>query len=458
MQKKWSPSSWQNKTGKHMPTYKDKAALSSVLKDLSKFPPLVFAGEARKLQKQLAEVANGKAFLLQGGDCAESFTGFNPNNIRDLFKVILQMSVVLTFGASCPVVKVGRIAGQFAKPRSQETENKEGVIFESYKGDIINDIKFDVNLREPNPNRLIQAYNQSASTLNLLRAFSQGGFANLKKIHQWNLSYVGDSQSKKKFEEVAKRIDECLTFMEACGINDQNVRQMSETDFFTSHEALLLPYEEALTRIDSTNGKWYDVSAHMLWIGDRTRQLDGSHVEFVRGLGNPIGIKVGPSVEIEELLKIIDIINPDNDSGKITLICRMGAEKIQSILPKVISKIEQEGKNIVWACDPMHGNTVKASNGFKTRSLTNIIFEIEKFFQINHSEGSYPGGIHLEMTGQDVTECIGGVQEIKESDLSSRYHTYCDPRLNSSQSLELAFLLSEFLKEERIRLKQASKN
>ena len=457
MKNKWSPDSWRTKPAKHIPLYKDKVVLESVLKKISRYPPLVFAGEVRNLEKQLGEVANGNAFLLQGGDCAESFSDFHANNIRDSFKVILQMSVVLTFGASCPVIKVGRMAGQFAKPRSQETEEVNGVTLPSYRGDIINKIEFDTKLREPNPKRLIQAYNQSAACLNLLRAFAQGGFANLRKVHQWNLSYVEEGKSKKKFEEIANRIDECLIFMEACGINDQNVRQMNETDFFTSHEALLLPYEEALTRIDSTNGKWYDVSAHMLWIGDRTRQLDGAHVEFVRGLGNPIGIKVGPSINIDELLKIIDVINPDNTPGRVSLICRMGADKIASILSKVISKVEKEGKKVVWACDPMHGNTVKASNGFKTRSLSNIISEIEQFFQIHRAEGSYPGGIHLEMTGQDVTECIGGVQEIKESDLKSRYHTYCDPRLNASQSLELAFLLSEFLKDGRSRILQSSK-
>ena len=456
--KNWTPSSWKTKPVKHLPIYKDKAALESVLKKISRYPPLVFAGEARSLEKQLAEVVKGKAFLLQGGDCAESFSDFHANNIRDSFKVILQMAVVLTFGASCPVVKVGRIAGQFAKPRSQETEKIDGISLPSYKGDIINKIEFDEKLREPNPQRLIQAYNQSAAALNLLRAFAQGGFANLNKIHQWNLSYVEEGQSKKKFEEIAKRIEECLIFMNACGINDQNVRQMNETDFFTSHEALLLPYEEVLTRIDSTNGKWYDVSAHMLWVGDRTRQLDGAHIEFVRGIGNPIGLKVGPSTDVNELIKIIDTVNPENTAGRITLICRMGADKVASKLPLIISKVENEGKKVVWACDPMHGNTTKASNGFKTRSLSNIISEIENFFQIHRAEGSYPGGIHLEMTGQDVTECIGGIQEIKESDLSSRYHTYCDPRLNASQSLELAFLLSDFLKDERIRLKQASKN
>ena len=457
MTSNWKPNSWRDKPARHIPTYSNDEELSVAREKLSNFPPLVFAGESRNLLKQLEEVAKGRAFLLQGGDCAESFSDFHPNNIRDLFKVMLQMAVVLTFGASCPVVKVGRMAGQFAKPRSQDTEIINNVELESYKGDIINGIDFDKTSRTPNPERLIQAYNQSAATLNLLRAFAQGGFANLKQIHQWNLSFVEDSQSKKKFEEMANTIDECLTFMEACGINDQNVRQMKETDFYTSHEALLLPYEESLTRIDSTTGQWYDVSAHMLWVGDRTRQLDGAHIEFVRGIQNPIGLKVGPTTDIVELLKIIEVINPDNIAGRISLICRMGADKITSLLPNIISQVKKDEKNVVWVCDPMHGNTVKASSGYKTRPLINIISEIDKFFKIHQNEGTYPGGIHLEMTGQDVTECIGGVQEITEDDLKSRYHTYCDPRLNASQSLEVAFLLSEFLKDDRIRLQQSSK-
>jgi len=457
MTSNWKPNSWRDKPARHMPTYSNDEELSMVREKISNFPPLVFAGESRKLLKQLEEVSEGRAFLLQGGDCAESFSEFHPNNIRDLFKVMLQMAVVLTFGASCPIVKVGRMAGQFAKPRSQDTEIINNVELESYKGDIINGIDFNKTSRTPNPKRLIQAYNQSAATLNLLRAFSQGGFANLKQIHQWNLSFVEDSQSKKKFEEIANTIDECLTFMEACGINDQNVRQMNETDFYTSHEALLLPYEESLTRIDSTTGQWYDVSAHMLWVGDRTRQLDGAHIEFVKGIQNPIGLKVGPTTDIAELLKIIDVINPDNIAGRVSLICRMGSDKINLLLPDIISKVKKVEKHVVWVCDPMHGNTVKASSGYKTRPLINIISEIEKFFKIHRNEGTYPGGIHLEMTGKDVTECIGGVQEITEDDLKSRYHTYCDPRLNASQSLEVAFLLSEFLKDDRIRLQQSSK-
>ena len=456
MNNNWKPSSWRDKPAKHLPTYKDLDKLHTVTKKLSNYPPLVFAGESRNLLKQLGEVANGRAFLLQGGDCAESFADFNPNNIRDSFKVMLQMAVVLTFGASCPVVKVGRMAGQFAKPRSQDVEIINNIELESYKGDIINGIDFNEKSRTADPERLIQAYNQSAASLNLLRAFAQGGFANLKQIHQWNLSFAEDTQSKKKFEDMANRIDECLSFMEACGINDQNVRQMNETDFYTSHEALLLPYEEALTRIDSTSGKWYDVSAHMLWVGDRTRQLDGAHIEFVKGIQNPIGLKVGPATDIKELLKIINEINPNNIPGRLTLICRMGADKISSILPKIISNVKKSENQVVWACDPMHGNTIKASSGYKTRPLVNIISEIEQFFNIHRNEGTYPGGIHLEMTGQDVTECIGGIKEVTEDDLKSRYHTYCDPRLNASQSLELAFLLSDFLKDERIRSLQSS--
>ena len=443
----WSPNSWRAKKAKHIPHYQDEEELNDVLFKIAKYPPLVFAGEARMLENKLAEVSNGKAFLLQGGDCAESFSDFHPDNIRDSFKVILQMAVVLTFGAACPIVKVGRIAGQFAKPRSQDIEKIDDIELESYKGDIINGIEFNEASRNPNPQRLFQAYNQSAATLNLLRAFAQGGFANLHKIHQWNLSFVEHDKAE-KFKQMSKRIDECLAFMNACGINDKNVRQLYETDFFTSHEALLLPYEEALTRIDSTTGKWYDVSAHMLWVGDRTRQFDGAHIEFVKGIGNPIGIKIGPSINIEELLKIIDIINPNNTAGRISLICRMGADKIMTKLPNVLKSVKKEGKKVVWTCDPMHGNTIKSNSGYKTRTLTNIISEIQQFFQIHRSIGTYPGGVHLEMTGQDVTECIGGLQKITDSDLKNRYHTYCDPRLNASQSLELAFLLAEFLKDD----------
>jgi len=448
MKTSWSPNSWRSKPAKHMPIYKDENSLKECLDKIKKFPPLVFAGEARSLKSKLAKVSTGEAFLLQGGDCAESFIDFHPDNIKNSFKVILQMAVVLTFGASCPVVKVGRIAGQFAKPRSSDKETINGVELESYKGDIINGIEFTESDRTPDPSRLIQAYNQSASTLNLLRAFSQGGYANLNKIHQWNLSFV-EEENANKFAEIADRIDECLAFMKACGINDSNVSQIYETEFFTSHEALLLDYEEALTRVDSTSGKWYDVSAHMLWVGDRTRQLDGAHIEFVKGIENPIGIKVGPTSDPEELVKIIDSINPENEPGKVTLICRMGADKIDSHLPSIIKKVKNEGKIVVWACDPMHGNTVKSKTGYKTRPVNYIFSEIQKFFTIHKASGTYPGGIHLEMTGSDVTECMGGLQQITDEDLKNRYHTFCDPRLNASQSLEIAFLISEYLKDDK---------
>ncbi len=448
MNDKWTPDSWRSKKGKHMPTYANELELKNTLNTIREFPPLVFAGEARSLKAKLKEVSEGKAFLLQGGDCAESFADFHPDNIRDSFKVILQMAVVLTFGSSCPVVKVGRIAGQFAKPRSQDTEIIDEIELESYKGDIINGIDFNEKSRKPDPERLIKAYNQSAATLNLIRAFSQGGFANLNKIHQWNLNFVEEDNAK-KFKEISSRIDECLAFMNACGINEKNVRQLYETEFFTSHEALLLDYEEALTRIDSTSGKWYDVSAHMLWVGDRTRQIDGAHIEFLKGIENPIGIKVGPSTDSDELIKILEALNPKNEPGRITLICRMGAEKINTILPNIINKVKKNGNQVVWACDPMHGNTIKSNTGYKTRPLANIFSEIQQFFNIHKSLGTYPGGVHLEMTGQDVTECMGGLQEITDEDLKNRYHTFCDPRLNASQSLELAFLISDFLKDEK---------
>ncbi len=445
MKSQWSPSSWRSKPAKHMPIYKDANDLNKSIEKIRKFPPLVFAGEARSLKSKLANVADGKAFLLQGGDCAESFEDFHPDNIKNSFKVILQMAVVLTFGASCPVVKVGRIAGQFAKPRSSDKETIDGIELESYKGDIINGIDFTKEDRSPDPKRLIQAYNQSASTLNLLRAFSQGGYANLNKIHQWNLNFV-EEENANKFSQIADRIDECLAFMKACGINDNNVSQIYETEFFTSHEALLLEYEEALTRIDSTTGNWYDVSAHMLWVGDRTRQLDGAHIEFVRGIENPVGIKVGPTSDPAELLKIIDYINPDNEAGKVTLICRMGADKIDNHLPAIIKKIQSEGKIVVWACDPMHGNTIKSESGFKTRPFEYIMNEVRNYMKIHKDKGTFPGGIHVEMTGKNVTECVGGAISIRDEDLSSRYHTHCDPRLNADQALELAFLVADELR------------
>ncbi|MFQ5776061.1 MAG: class II 3-deoxy-7-phosphoheptulonate synthase, partial [Kiloniellaceae bacterium] len=381
--------------------------------------------------------------------CAESFAEFHANNIRDTFRVLLQMAVVLTFGAACPVVKVGRMAGQFAKPRSAPTEVQGGVELPSYRGDIVNAIEFDEAARVPDPQRLIRAYNQAASTLNLLRAFAQGGFADLHKVHQWNLRFVAGSPQGERYEELATRIDEALAFMEACGITPDEVAQLRETEFYTSHEALLLNYEQALTRVDSLTGQWYDCSAHFLWIGDRTRQPDGAHVEFMRGIHNPIGLKCGPSLDPEELLRLIEALNPDNVAGRLTLVCRMGADKVEAKLPALVRAVKRAGRHVVWACDPMHGNTVKSSNGYKTRSFDRILAEVRGFFAVHRAEGTYAGGVHFEMTGQDVTECIGGAQAISEASLGDRYHTHCDPRLNANQALELAFLIAEQLKEER---------
>ena len=449
MAQKWTPHSWRGKPIQQVPDYPDPDRLSEIEKTLAGYPPLVFAGEARKLRKQLSDVAEGKAFLLQGGDCAESFAEFHPNNIRDTFKVLLQMSVVLTFGASCPVVKVGRLAGQFAKPRSAPTEVQGDRELPSYRGDIINGIAFDDAQRQPDPDRLVRAYNQSAATLNLLRAFAQGGFADLHKVHQWNQEFVAASAQGRRYEELANRIDETLAFMEACGLTPDKVPELRETDFYTSHEALLLWYEEALTRQDSLTGKWYDCSAHMLWIGDRTRNLDEAHVEFLRGVENPIGMKCGPTLEPDDLLRLIDVLNPDNDPGRLTLITRMGAENVQEHLPRLLRRIKKEGRTVVWSCDPMHGNTIKSATGYKTRPFDRILAEVKNFFAVHRAEGTHAGGVHFEMTGQDVTECIGGAQAIDEQRLGDRYHTHCDPRLNASQALELAFLLSEALKEER---------
>ena len=420
-----------------------------VLGKIKKYPPLVFAGETRSLKKSLADVVKGKAFLLQGGDCAESFAEHNPDNIRDTFRVILQMAIVLTFGAGCPVIKVGRIAGQFAKPRSAPLEKQGEIELPSYRGDIINNIEFVEDLRIPDPERQIMAYRQSASTLNLLRAFAQGGYANLDHVHKWNMGFVKESKQGEQYEQVANRISETLGFMDAVGINSDTTPELRSVDFYTSHESLLLGYEECLTRVDSTSGDWYDTSAHMLWIGDRTRQPDGAHIEFVRGIKNPIGMKCGPSLDPDELLKLIDIINPSNEEGRLTLITRYGANNLDDHLPKLIKAVEKEGKKVVWSCDPMHGNTIKASNGYKTRPLDSILTEVKQFIDIHESEGTYAGGVHIEMTGQNVTECLGGTQQISEEDLTDRYHTHCDPRLNANQALDLAFLISERLKELR---------
>ncbi len=449
MTAQWSPEMWRGMTVEQLPEYANGEALGAAEAALLSYPPLVFAGEARNLMAQLARVADGKAFLLQGGDCAESFAEFHPDNIRDTFKVLLQMAVVLTYGAACPVVKVGRMAGQFAKPRSQPTETIGDVELPSYRGDIINDMAFTQAARVADPQRLIRAYNQSAATLNLLRAFAQGGFADLSKVHRWNLDFVKASPQGTRYEEIAARIDEALGFMEACGLTGETVAQLRETEFYTSHEALLLQYEQALTRRDSLTGAWYDCSAHMLWVGDRTRDLDGAHIEFLRGVGNPIGIKCGPTLEPDGLLRLMDRLDPDNQPGRLTLITRMGAELVARHLPPLVRAVKQSGRAVVWSCDPMHGNTIKASNGYKTRAVDRILAEVRAFFAVHRAEGTYAGGVHFEMTGKDVTECIGGAQEITVESLSDRYHTHCDPRLNASQALELAFTIAEELKSRR---------
>jgi len=418
-----------------------------VLGKLKNFPPLVFAGETRSLTKQLAEVVDGKAFLLQGGDCAESFAEFHPDNIRDTFKLILQMSLILTSSASLPVVKVGRIAGQFSKPRSSPIEIKDGKELPTYLGDNINGIEFSEKARKPDPMRIFKAYSQSASTLNLLRAFSQGGYADLRKVHLWNLDFVNKSPQGKKFKEIEDKISDTLSFMEACGINPESNRRLRTVNFYTSHEALLLPFEQAMTRIDSTSGEYHDTSAHFVWIGDRTRQVNGGHVEFCKGIKNPLGIKCGPTLKDSELIKLCNILNSNNEPGRITLISRFGADNVEKFLPKLIRAIKKEGLNVVWSCDPMHGNTIKSTNGYKTRPFNNIFKEVKRVLAVHQAEGSYAGGLHIEMTGQDVTECIGGAQKISEKDLSHRYHTHCDPRLNANQALELAFLISDEIKK-----------
>jgi 3-deoxy-7-phosphoheptulonate synthase len=447
-EKKWSPASWRGKPIEQVPVYPDAEALAAVEAKLATYPPLVFAGEARKLRAQLADVAHGKAFLLQGGDCAESFAEHGADNIRDFFRVFLQMAVVLTFAAKSPVVKVGRIAGQFAKPRSSPTEKQDGVELPSYRGDIINGMEFTEESRTPDPARQEMVYRQSAATLNLLRAFAQGGYANLDHVHQWMLGFVADSPQRERYEAMADQITETLGFMRAIGIDPDAQRELRETDFFTSHEALLLGYEQALTRIDSTSGDWYATSGHMIWIGDRTRQPNHAHVEFCRGVKNPLGLKCGPSLEPDGLLRLIDILNPENYPGRLTLICRFGANKVDAKLPALIRAVEREGRSVVWSCDPMHGNTVSL-NGYKTRPFENILSEVEDFFAVHRAEGTHAGGVHIEMTGKNVTECTGGARAISAEDLSDRYHTHCDPRLNAEQALELAFLMAELLKRER---------
>ncbi len=446
----WSPSSWRGKPIEESPVYPDASALADVERQLAGFPPLVFAGEARKLKRMLGKVADGEAFLLQGGDCAEAFAEHSADNIRDFFRVFLQMSVVATFAAALPVVKVGRIAGQFAKPRSAPNETVGGVSLPSYRGDIVNDIAFDAAARVPDPVRQLDAYRQSAATLNLLRAFATGGYANLENAHQWMLSFIKDSPQSARYQELADRITETLGFMRAIGLDPESHQELRQTDFYTSHEALLLGFEQALTRVDSTTGDYYATSGHMIWIGDRTRQPDHAHIEYARGVNNPIGLKCGPTLAPEELIRLIDILNPDNEPGRLTLICRFGADKVGEHLPALIRAVKAEGRRVVWSCDPMHGNTVKAASGFKTRPFDRIMAEIRAFFSVHQAEGTYAGGVHLEMTGKNVTECTGGARAISDADLHDRYHTYCDPRLNAEQAIEVAFLIAELLKGERI--------
>ncbi|MGZ8386971.1 MAG: class II 3-deoxy-7-phosphoheptulonate synthase [Rhodoplanes sp.] len=450
MAERWTPDSWRLKPIVQMPEYPDPQALAAVEKQLATFPPLVFAGEARNLKKALARVAAGQAFLLQGGDCAESFAEHGANNIRDFFRVFLRMAVVLTYAAASPVVKVGRIAGQFAKPRSAASEKRGDVELPSYRGDIINDNEFTAEARRPDSRRQLQAYRQSAATLNLLRAFAQGGYANLGSLHQWMLGFVKDSPQARRYMELADQISEALAFMRACGLNLESHPELRTTDLYTSHEALLLGYEEAMTRVDSTSGDWYCTSGHMLWIGDRTRQPDHAHVEFCRGIENPLGLKCGPSLKPDELLRVMDILDPDNEPGRLTLICRFGADKVGEMLPPLVRAVKREQRNVVWSCDPMHGNTITSASGYKTRPFDRILQEVKTFFTVHAGEGTIAGGVHLEMTGQNVTECTGGARAITDEDLDSRYHTFCDPRLNADQSIDLAFLLAELLKKERV--------
>ncbi len=443
----WSKASWRNHTALQMPDYPDQAALEAVEAKLASYPPLVFAGECRSLKNRLAEVSRGDAFLLQGGDCAESFAEFSGDSIRDTFRVLLQMAVVLTFAAKKPVVKVGRVAGQFAKPRSSSMETIDGVELPSYKGDIINDIDFTAASRVPDPDRMLQGYTQSAASLNLLRAFAQGGFADLQRVASWNLGFAKGSPTADRYMRLAEQISASLEFVDACGVNPNNSAKMRGVDFYTSHEALLLQYEEALTRVDRSTGDTVAGSGHMIWIGDRTRQPDGAHVEFCRGVSNPIGFKCGPSLTEDDLMQLIDTLNPSDEAGRITLICRFGAGKVAEHLPRLIRRVQREGRNVVWSCDPMHGNTIKADSGYKTRPFDKVLQEVREFFDIHEAEGSYAGGVHFEMTGKDVTECLGGMHGLASADLSSRYHTVCDPRLNASQALELAFLLAEELEK-----------
>ncbi|MGJ3264231.1 MAG: class II 3-deoxy-7-phosphoheptulonate synthase [Salinarimonas sp.] len=449
MSERWTPDSWRGKPIRQVPAYEDQDLLREVEGQLAGFPPLVFAGEARKLKASLASVARGEAFLLQGGDCAESFAEHSADNIRDFFRVFLQMAVVLTFAGSCPVVKIGRVAGQFAKPRSSDEETVDGVTLPSYRGDIVNDIAFTPESRRPDARRQLDAYRQSAATLNLLRAFATGGFANLENAHRWMLGFIKDSPQSSRYVDVAERITEAIAFMKAIGIEADRHPEVKNTEFYTSHEALLLGYEEALTRVDSTSGDYYATSGHMIWIGDRTRQADHAHVEYARGVRNPIGLKCGPSLAADDLLRLMDAIDPKNEPGRLTLICRFGADKVFDHLPALVRAVTKAGRTPVWSCDPMHGNTIKAGSGYKTRPFDRIMQEVRNFFAVHQAEGTHAGGIHLEMTGKNVTECTGGARGLGDADLSDRYHTYCDPRLNAEQALEIAFLTAELIKRER---------
>lgn len=447
----WTPAGWREKPAKQLPTYGDNhSQLAAIEADLAQMPPLVFAGEARTLKSRLADAAIGEAFVLQGGDCAESFAEFGANKVRDTFRVLMQMAVVMTFAASVPVVKMGRMAGQFAKPRSEDTETRDGVTLPTYRGDIINGIEFTAEARVPDPTRMMKAYHQSAATLNLLRAFSTGGYAELNRVHQWNLDFAEDSSASEKYQKMAYRIDQALDFMKAVGLTTQTVPHiLKQTEFFTCHEALLLPYEQALTRVDSTTGDWYDCSGHFVWIGARTNQEDHAQVEFARGIKNPIGMKCPPNLTTDSLLRLIDTLNPDNEPGRLTLISRMGAGKVFDHLPKLVQAVKNEGRIVTWVCDPMHGNTMKSASGYKTRRFDDIMGEVKDFFAVHKAEGTNPGGIHIEMTGQNVTECTGGIVDVTDEDLSARYHTHCDPRLNASQALELSFLIADELKSIR---------
>ena len=444
----WVKSGWRSKPRIQMPDYTDEDALKAVEAQLASYPPLVFAGEARRLKAELGAAARGEAFLLQGGDCAESFEQFSADAIRDTFKVMLQMAMVLTYGAKVPVVKVGRMAGQFAKPRSAPTETVDGVELPSYRGDIINELDFTPEARIPDPRKMLQAYTQAAATLNLLRAFSTGGYADVHQVHSWTLGFT-EGEKAAKYRDMANRISDALDFMKSAGINSASSAALRTVDFYTSHESLLLEYEEALTRLDSTSGNWLAGSGHMIWIGDRTRQPDGAHVEFCRGVLNPIGLKCGPSMTSEDLKILLNKLNPNNEDGRLTLIARFGAGNVSEHLPRLIKTVQEEGANVLWVCDPMHGNTIKSASGYKTRPFDSVLREVREFFAVHKAEGTIPGGVHFEMTGQDVTECTGGVRAVTEGDLSARYHTACDPRLNASQSLELAFLVAEELSDLR---------